>query len=172
MSNEKSTKRGHLARLLWPAGAGLVGMIFLTVIYFAIVSLAESPRHALELFWSDRAIVIPIVAGFGVQAALYTMLKKRLYVPVANPGARGLLMGAGGATSTVAMVACCLHHATDVLPILGLTAAATFLAQYRIAFMLVGLGTSIAGIAIMLFILIRARRRVMRHLASAALETA
>jgi hypothetical protein len=28
----------------------------------------------------------------------------------------------------------------DILPILGLTAAATFLAQYRTAFMLVGLG--------------------------------
>lgn len=143
------------ARLLWPIGAGLAGMLFLTVVYFMIVSLAESPKHALELFWSDRAIVLPIVLGFGMQAALYAILKKRLYIPVASTGASAPLMGAGGATSTVAMAACCLHHVTDVLPILGLTAAATFLAQYRTAFMLVGLGTTLLGIAVMLFILMR-----------------
>jgi ERCC4-related helicase len=60
------------------------------------------------------------------------------------------------------MVACCAHHVTDVLPILGLTAAATFLAKYRLAFMGVGLGTTILGIGFMLFILIRERRKVMQ----------
>jgi hypothetical protein len=169
MSNETATKR---ARLLWPIGAGLAGMIFLTAVYFTIVSLAESPGHALQLFWSDRAIVFPIVLGFGIQAALYTILKKRLYVPVTSTGASTPLMGAGGATSTVAMVACCLHHATDALPILGLTAAATFLAQYRTAFMLVGLGTTMLGIAVMLFILLRERRQVLRHASIVAMEAA
>ena len=159
------------ARLLWPIGAGLVGMIFLTAVYFTIVSLAESPQHALQLFWSDRAIVFPILTGFGVQAALYTILKKRLYVPVASTGASASLMGAGGTTSTVSMVACCAHHVADVLPILGLTAAATFLAQYRTAFMLVGLGTTLLGIAVMLLIVIRARRQAIRHLPQTALET-
>jgi len=71
-------------------------------------------------------------------------------------------MGAGGTTSTVAMVACCAHHVTDVLPILGLTAAAAFLAQYRTAFMLVGLGMNLVGIAVMLVILVRERRKVVQ----------
>jgi len=39
---------------------------------------------------------------------------------------------------------------TDVLPILGLSAAATFLNQYRVPFMLVGIGTNLVGIAVML----------------------
>jgi hypothetical protein len=82
------------------------------------------------------------------------------------------MMGAGGTTSTIAMVACCVHHVSDVLPILGLTAAATFLAQYRIAFMLVGLGTTLIGIAVMLVILFRARRDAVRMPStSPALET-
>ena len=149
-------------RILIPLGVGVLGATFLTAIYFGIVSWAESPKHAIELFWQDRWIVFPIIVGFGIQAGLYTILKLRLFVPAGSTGPSGPMMGAGGTTSTIAMVACCAHHVTDVLPILGLTAAATFLAEYRLAFMAVGLGTTVLGIVIMLFILIRERKRVMQ----------
>jgi hypothetical protein len=69
--------------------------------------------------------------------------------------------------STAAMVACCAHHVTDVLPILGLTAAATFLAEYRIAFMLMGLGMTLIGIVVMSVILFKERRKAIQMLASA-----
>jgi hypothetical protein len=151
-------------RILLPIGAGILGASLLTAIYFGIVSWAESPEHALEFFWQDRWIVFPIIIGFGIQAALYIILKKGLFLPVANMGASGAMTGAGGSTSTLAMVACCAHHVTDVLPILGLTAAAAFLAEYRQAFMLLGLGTTILGIIFMLGILIRERRKALQHL--------
>ena len=151
-------------RILWPLGAGIAGSFFLTAIYFGIVSWAESPQHALELFWEDRWIVVPIILGFGIQMALYTILKKRLFVPVSSTGPSGALTGAGGTTSTLAMVACCAHHVTDVLPILGLTAAATFLAEYQTAFMLVGLGTTIIGIIIMLYILVQERNKAFAQM--------
>src|SRR3990170_5961359 len=115
-------------RYLLPLAAGFAGALLLTGLYFGIVSWAESPQHAVEFFWEDRWIVFPIILGFGVQAGLYTILKMRLFVPVATIGPSGPMMGAGGTTSTIAMVACCAHHVADVLPILGLTAAATFLA--------------------------------------------
>jgi hypothetical protein len=154
-----------LKRVLWPLGFGFTGSAFLTGVYFGIVAWAESPQHAVDLFWEERWIVIPILLGFGVQVALYIIIKKRLFVPVVNAGPSGVLTGAGGATSTAAMVACCAHHITDVLPILGLTAAAAFLAEYQTAFMLVGLGTTLVGIVVMLVILCRERRKAMRHLA-------
>lgn len=146
-------------RIAWPVGAGLVGAGLLTLLYFGIVSWAEGPQHAIELFWQDRWMVLPIILGFGVQAGLYTILKKRLFVPVASTGPSGALTGAGGGMSTVAMVACCAHHVTDVLPILGLTAAAAFLAEYRTVFMLVGLSATLLGIVVMLIILLRERRK-------------
>jgi uncharacterized membrane protein YidH (DUF202 family) len=62
------------------------------------------------------------------------------------------------------MVACCAHHVSDLLPILGLTAAATFLAEYRTAFMLIGLGTTLAGIAVMITILHRERRKSIQRI--------
>ncbi|NIS80320.1 MAG: hypothetical protein GTO14_08970 [Anaerolineales bacterium] len=145
-----------------PTAAGFIGALVLAGIYFGIVSLAESPSHALELFWEDRWIVLPIILGFGIQVALYVILKKRLFIPIAEVGPSGALTGAGGGVSATAMVACCAHHVTDVLPLVGLTAAATFLAEYRLAFMLVGLGTTILGILVMLALLIRARRKAQR----------
>ena len=96
----------------------------------------------MELMLEDAWLVGPIMVGFGVQVGLYAYLKT-----VAHAAARGTgaLAGAGGGTSTAAMVACCAHHVTDVLPLLGLSAAATFLAEYRIPFMVVGLATNLIG---------------------------
>jgi len=157
-------------RVLVPVGAGVLGALLLTAVYFGIVSWAETPAHALDLFWEDRWIVGPIILGFGIQSALYIILKKGLFLPITNVGASGAMTGAGGSTSAVAMAACCAHHVTDVLPILGLTAAASFLAEYRLAFMWLGLGTNLIGIAMMLRILIRERRKTLNHL-KFAMET-
>lgn len=142
----------------------MAGAIFLTGLYFGIVSWAESPRHAADLFWEDRWIVLPIILGFGIQTALYVILKEQLFIPIARAGPSGKVTGASGGLSTAAMVACCAHHVTDVLPILGLTAAATFLARYRIAFMLTGLGMTLVGILFMLNILFRERRKAVEKL--------
>jgi hypothetical protein len=44
----------RLQRILWPIGAGIAGMLFLSGLYFGLVSWAESPQHAAELFWDER----------------------------------------------------------------------------------------------------------------------
>ncbi len=147
---------GSRRYLFLPVAAALLGSLFLTGVYLGIVSLAESPAHALELFWEDRLYVIPILLGFGLQAGLFARLKLVPRVPMAAAGAT---TAAGGGVSTAAMVACCAHHVADVLPVLGLSAAAAFLAEWKVPFMIVGLLTNLAGIAIML----RELRRVLRH---------
>lgn len=149
-------------QIMLPIGAGLAGSVFLTGLYLGLVSWAESFPHAIEYLWQDRWIVIPIILGFGVQVALYVILQKRLFMPVASVSPSGVMTGTSGVTSTIAMAACCAHHVTDVLPILGLTAAATFLAEYRTAFMLVGLGTTLIGISVMLVILFKERRKAIQ----------
>lgn len=147
-------------KIMLPLGAGFGGSALLTAVYFGIVSLAETPQHALDLFWEERWIVIPLILGFGIQMGLYTILKKGLFIPAGEIGPSGKLTGAGGTTSTIAMVACCAHHVADVLPILGLTAAATILAQYQTVFMLAGLGTTLIGIFVMLRILYKERKKL------------
>jgi hypothetical protein len=139
-------------------GAGILGAAALTALYLGIVSLAESPQHALDLFWQDRGLVIPILLGFGVQVGLVVLLKTGLYLPVGAAG--GATTAAGGGMSAVAMAACCAHHVTDVLPLVGVTAAATLLANWKVPFMVAGLFTNVAGIGLMLAIILRQRRRV------------
>lgn len=154
-----------MRRLGLPLAAGIAGAVFLTGLYLGIVSLAESPLHALDLFWEDRLLVIPILLGFGTQVGLFAFLKLGLFVP--GGAASGATTAAGGGVSTAAMVACCLHHATDVLPLVGLTTAATFLAAWKVPFMLVGLATNVLGIGLMLRQIIKARRHAQTCLAAA-----
>ena len=158
-----------LKRALFPVGAGLLGMVLLAGVYLGIVSLAQGPAHALELFWQDKALVIPILLGFGIQLGLYTLLNKGLNLPLSVPGG-GATTAAGGGVSTVAMVACCAHHVADVLPLVGLTAAAAFLAQWKIPFMVAGLLTNVLGIGVMLRVIFKERQRILSRLSTPAME--
>lgn len=67
-----------------------------------------------------------------------------------------MLTGAGTGTSTVSMIACCVHHVADTAPILGLAGianVATFLTDYKIPFMLIGLVMNLIGIMVTLRII-------------------
>jgi presenilin-like A22 family membrane protease len=48
------------------------------------------------------------------------------------------------------MVACCAHHLTDVLPLVGLAGAAFFLAAYQWLFLLLGVLSNLVGLVFML----------------------
>jgi hypothetical protein len=156
-------------RLRWPLVAGLLGVLGLTALYLGIVTLAESSAHALDLFQEDAPFVVPIILGFGVQVGLFMHLKLGLHLPDGTRAA-GALTGASGGTSTVAMVACCAHHLTDVLPIIGLSAAAAFLTEYKSWFMAVGLAMNLVGIVVMLRLLRRERRQALVMLKTQALS--
>lgn len=148
-------------RIIYPLAAFISGAGIITGIYFGIVSLAESPNHAVEFFVDELRLVLPLIIGFGIQSSLYIILKKQLFVPISDMGGSGAVTGAGGTTSAVAMVACCAHHVTDVLPILGISGAAIFLTKYQDAFMFIGLVTMVIGILVMIRILLVEREKIL-----------
>jgi hypothetical protein len=143
-----------------PLLAFLLGSSFIAGIYFGILTWAQGWDSAVDIFVPNRWYVIPIWISFGVQAALYSILRFRLFIPLKSTAHTGAVMGTSGGTSVTAMVACCLHHVTDVLPVLGLSAAATFLTRYQRPFMLVGFGMNLVGVLVMLIILYRERRKL------------
>lgn len=149
-----------MKRYLIPLVAFFLGSLLIAGVYFGILIWAQGRDSALSLFLSNRWYVIPIWISFGIQAALYSILRFRLFVPTTSAAHTGAVMGTSGGTSVTAMVACCLHHVTDVLPVLGLSAAATFLTRYQRPFMLVGLGMNIIGIIVMLVVLYRERKKL------------
>lgn len=135
-------------------GVGLLGALALVGLYLGIVTWAQGAEHALELLWSDRLFVGLISAGFGAQVGLFTDLQL-LQRAMARESVA--LAGAGTATSSIAMVACCAHHLADALPILGLSGLAVFLVDFRTPLMVVGFATNLVGIAVMLRQLARIR---------------
>lgn len=142
---------------LWPVLAGVAGAGFLTGVYLSIVTLAQGWQHAVELLWQDRFVVAPIIAGFGTQVGLYVYVRVGLHAAGHGTGA---MAGAGGGTSTAAIVACCAHHVTDLLPLVGLSAATAFLANYKVPFMLLGLAMNLVGIGVALRIILKEKQRV------------
>ena len=141
-------------RVALSIGMGVLGAVALVGLYLGIVTWAQGADHALELLWSDRLFVALISVGFGTQVGLFTDL--RLLQRAMTRGSAALT-GAGTATSSISMVACCAHHVADVLPILGLSGLAVFLVEFRTPLMLVGLATNLVGIAVMLRQLLRIR---------------
>jgi hypothetical protein len=136
----------------------------MAVSYAVVVGgLSGSASHLVEQVGADRYLLLPIVAGFGVQVGLVTELQRRhrLHRAAAAAGA------AGAGASTVGMIACCAHHAADLAPFLGATAAAAFLTDHRLLFMGSGILVNGVGIAVVA----RRLRRVAATVGEGSEET-
>ncbi len=171
--NPKGWPSGHIAqaplafrRRLWPPLSGLIGALALIALYLAILSLLQSPAHALEQLTQDWPWVGLVAAGFGTQVGLYVYLRQIIHtMKLAGTTA---LTGAGTGTSTLGMVACCAHHITDIAPLIGLTGVSglsgvvSFLGTYKIPFILFGLAVNLVGI----FVSLRTIRKQRAHLHS------
>ena len=114
------------------AGIGLLAL-------YAITMLTLSGwRSAWAQFQALWYLMVPLAIGFGIQVGLYTKLRKNVAT-----------VAAGGTSASAGMLACCAHHATDVLPILGLSATSTLIAQYQKPILLISLLINGIGIAVL-----------------------
>lgn len=134
--------------------AGVLAAAALLGVYIGIISLAQGAEHALEQLATDAVFVGLIAAGFGTQIALFVELRAvdRLHRSAAA------VTAVGTGTSAAAMLACCAHHLVDLLPLLGLSAAAVFLNAYQTPLFLVSIGMNVIGIVVIARQLQRARR--------------
>lgn len=126
-----------------PASLGAAASVVMSAVYLTIVDLAQGWTQAVVLLGQDKFLGAPITLSFGVQVGLYSYLRAIIRVRLRGIG---VMTGASGDTSTVAMVACCAQRVADLLPFLGLSAAAGFLADHKSPFMIIGLTVSLAGI--------------------------
>jgi predicted transporter len=134
--------------LFWGSMAG----VSLLIVYFLILTVANSFSHSIEQFKEMWYWILVLVSGFGIQAGLYThirwIIKMRKHSGVATT-----TVAAAGGVSTTSMIACCAHHLTDILPILGISAAVVFLGQYQNLFIMLGVLSNLIGITLMLKII-------------------
>jgi hypothetical protein len=136
--------------LIWgvSGGAGLVA------VYVGVLALANSTEHALGEFRRLWYWMVPLIMGFALQIGLFGYARTATRGGTMAP-AHGVVVSGG--TSTLSMVACCAHHLTDVLPLIGLAGAALFLTSYQTLFLLLGLLSNIVGLVYMLGVLHRHR---------------
>lgn len=126
----------------------MAGMIMFAV-YFSILSISNSFSHAINQFFGLWYWILLLVIGFGVQIGLYSYIKNMHHMSKAVKAE----VAATGTMSTGSMIACCAHHLTDVLPIIGLSAASLFLVKYQLLLIAVGVSSNFIGITIMLGIM-------------------
>lgn len=129
-----------------PIVIGILSSLLLLLLYFGILATANSFAHAIDQFTEMWYWILGLVAGFGVQVGLYSYVRTSLHAQTAA----STEVAAAGGISTGSMVACCLHHLTDVLPLIGLSAAAAFLTEYQVLFMIIGILSNFVGITFML----------------------
>jgi len=135
--------------LVKPILVGFFGSVSLFGLYFLILSLANSVVHAWQQFillWPWMSVLI---IGFGLQVGMFIYLHQ-YKKSVQNVTGTTTAVAATGGVSAGSMVACCLHHVADVLPILGLSAAAVFLSRYQSFFLGFGIVSNLVGITFIL----------------------
>ncbi|MBF6612499.1 MAG: hypothetical protein IVW55_05160 [Chloroflexi bacterium] len=142
--------------VLKPIFFGVLASIGLLTLYLGTITLAQSWEHALQQLGDDLWFVGAITLGFGIQVGLFTYLRALR----AHTGAGGMVASTG--TSTVAMLACCAHHLTEVLPLIGLSGVAVFLNAYKTPLLWLGLVMNLGGIAYMAYQIRKERRLVCR----------
>jgi hypothetical protein len=137
--------------------AGAIASGLLLFFYSLVIWLSSgSVEHLLDLVHEDGAFVAAITTGFGVQIALFSYLRRGMN----HVNRSASVVGASGAgTSTLAMVACCLHHVTDIAPVVGLTGTALFLNEYKRDLMTFGLVMMVLGILWMIGLIVYHRRQ-------------
>jgi len=87
--------------------------------------------------------IFALAGGFGVQVGLFSYLKM---IIKHESGPATAITATSTGTSTMGMIACCAHHLTEVLPIVGLSGAAIFLINYQIPLIILGIIINFVGI--------------------------
>jgi len=143
-------------RLVWPVAIGAAAAAVLVAFYLGVLTLAQGWAHATQQVGDDVRFVVAIALGFGVQVGLFSYMR----------GLRMQGQAAGVATSSgmssLAMLACCAHHVSDLLPVLGLSGGAIFLNAYRTPLLWLGVSMNAAGVVYLAYQLRRWQPRQVR----------
>lgn len=120
---------------------GLLAVLILLSVYFLTLNFVSGWKFTWEQFTQFWYYIISLALGFGIQFTLYSYLKG-----VIREQASGQVLATTGTTSTAAMISCCAHYLTNILPILGVTGIITFIGQYQVQFFWIGLFFNLLGI--------------------------
>lgn len=124
---------------------GIIASLILFSFYFFTLTIANSFQHFIQQFTEMWYLILLLVIGFGIQIGLYVYIKE--FIKLKNIlGVTGGVAATSGVSST-SMIACCLHHLSDILPIIGLGALGLFANKYQLLFIGIGILSNLIGIS-------------------------
>ncbi len=140
ISGFEGIKRLFRDPFVFGTAAGLLVILF----NILIASIAEgSLGEGLSVFLTNGIFVYLIPPAVGVQMGLFRYHRN---LTSGNASGTEKVGMAGSAASSLAMVACCLHHVSDLLPAVGfILATSSFLIEYKDAIIIIGLLANLAG---------------------------
>src|SRR3989304_6017288 len=121
---------------------GILGALALVGAYLLILTAVSGWDFTLDQFYSFWYYIVGLAAGFGIQIGLYTYLRGAVH----QGDGSGKVLAVSGSTSTAAMISCCAHYLTNILPALGVAGIITLVAQYQTELFWFGLASNAAGI--------------------------
>lgn len=133
------------SRMLVSGGAlrwGGLAAAGLATFYTVVLVASAGWRHLASTLGRDWYLVSALTVGFGLQVAILVEVRRR------HRAAHHVtaVAGAGAGTSVVGMVACCAHHLADLVPLVGLSGAATFLTAQQRTLMWAAVAFTTAGV--------------------------
>lgn len=130
----------------------LLGLLGLSSFYYLLLfAVTGDTSHPLTQFSLFQPWMSLLIIGFGIQMGLFWMMRKGIQFNLQEKKDSKMAAGTSTAVSGMAMVACCAHHAVDLLPVLGLSAAAIFLSEYQEQLLIFGVLANLIGIGLMLW---------------------
>ncbi len=165
MTKKRASKTSKVnVRPYKPLIAGVIGALGLLLFYSAIMLLSNSVKLALLQFYDIWYWILILMFGFGTQVGLFVYLRELHKQKMKNLAVANASVTGSAAISGTSMVACCAHHLTDLLPILGFSAFALFLNKYQTVFILVGVFSNIIGMLIMVRMLQKFKAKPRNYL--------
>ena len=122
---------------------GTLASVGLLALYGIVMTALGGVNAAVSQFLALWYLMLPLAVGFGIQVGLYYKLKQAIRQK------SQAALATSGASASISMLACCAHHATDVLPFLGLSAATVLLVQYQVPILAASLAINAVGIIVM-----------------------
>lgn len=127
-----------------------LGLLGLSGFYYLLLFLiTKDPVHPFTQFQLYQPWMSLLIMGFGIQMGLFWLMRKGIHFNLQEKKDSQMAAGTSTAVSGMAMVACCAHHVVDLLPLLGLSAAALFLSEYQEQLLIFGVLANLAGIGMM-----------------------
>ncbi|MDO8740745.1 MAG: hypothetical protein Q7J54_04220 [Candidatus Woesearchaeota archaeon] len=122
---------------------GIIGILLIVVLNIIILWSLGFPAMAVAQIKKYSPLLVLLIGGFGFQISLFTYLRHKSAIGCTTTVASGGL-------STTSMILCCSHYLVNILPFIGVSALAS-LSGYTVWFILIGILSNAAGIAIMLY---------------------